>query len=122
MNLGSSKKWIEIVNSQKFPLNDGVGLRWEDSFSLVGVLEDFITREWKHHESMGYMNLDGNLNIASKDCLKKTKAKTNLEMVDDFLFEFKCQYDAREVSCRLPIHKLISFEFGQFITEKYEVL
>lgn len=84
MNLGSSKKWVELLQSGAYTLNDGYGLRWSDnSFSAVGVLEDFITKTWTTSTYHGYANVDGSVLLASKECLRRVKAKTNLEEVDD---------------------------------------
>ena len=86
MNLGSSKKWVELLGSHKEPMNDGVGLRWADGrFSPVGILEDFITKTWKTSAAHSgcYLNGDGNLALASAECRKRVKAKTSLELVDD---------------------------------------
>jgi hypothetical protein len=86
VNLGSSKKWTELLRSGDYVINDGCGLRWADNtFSPVGVLEDFITKTWKNDapHSGCYSNKEGNTLIASKECLRKVKAKTNLEAVDD---------------------------------------
>lgn len=84
MNLGSARKWVELLGHDGLVLNDGWGLRWADgSFSPVGVLENFITNEWKEDAVQGFMNVDGNVLIPSRECLKRIKAKTQLGDVDD---------------------------------------
>ena len=87
MKLGSANKWIELLSNLPLRscLNDGCGLHWADgSFSPVGLLEDFITREWKEVSHSGcFSNKDGNILLASKECLDKCKCKTNLEIIDD---------------------------------------
>ncbi len=85
MKLGSANKWIELLRATApTTLNDGMGLHWcDETFSPVGVLENFISREWRRIEFIGcYANIADNINIASKDCLDKCKCKTNLEMID----------------------------------------
>lgn len=87
MKLGSANKWIELLFALPMSscLNDGYGLHWADgSFSPVGILEDFITREWKPYSHSGcFANKEGKLFVASQECLDKCKCKTNIEVIDD---------------------------------------
>lgn len=86
MKLGSANKWIELLQATnpKF-LNDGYGLLWDDgTFSPVGNLENFITKDWKLLEHTGcYANIEGSICRASKECLSKCKCKGDLELIDD---------------------------------------
>jgi hypothetical protein len=57
-----------------------------EKYSPRGVLEEFIMKDLKlaWHEC-GYVTVDGTETCPSKEMLKRVKAKTNLEEVDDLL-------------------------------------
>jgi hypothetical protein len=117
MNRGSALKWCELLRSNKYLLNDGVGLHWWNYsqidraisknephyFSPCGVLEDFISGEWPKLGMGLVYNKDSNAHYPSAFTLKKVKAKTNLsDMVDETFLRLKLRKNSNptETICR----------------------
>jgi hypothetical protein len=78
LNLGTSKKWIEAIESGKYVFGAGQ-LREEspqgDLYCALGVLADFVNPEgWKPHIIHGYQH-DGEVFKLSADVAKRCKMK-----------------------------------------------
>lgn len=91
MNRGSALKWIELLRADNVVLNDGWGLKLICNniitYSPCGVLEEFIQQgmnKLSWHEC-GYETKEQSELLVSGDTLKKVKAKTNLEIVDNYI-------------------------------------
>jgi hypothetical protein len=88
MNKGSATKWAEALETGKYVMNDGIGLRYADNtFCVAGVLEDFASggSSWKLSAlECVYETMDGSPHVISKDIKSRCKIKTDFAEVYDF--------------------------------------
>lgn len=96
MNKGSAFKWIALIQSGDYHLNDGHYLKWTPipwisvqfpTYTPCGILEEFIQQGINELDWSGiwFLNKEKSSPFrVSKDTIVKCKAKTDLMCVDDY--------------------------------------
>jgi hypothetical protein len=131
MNLGSSKKWIDLIRNNPDNLIrhtninisyvQELGYYTRDFFTPVGLLEDFISGFDKSDYDefqVAYPTIDKRFAYASSNTLRRVKAKTDLIIVDEAFNYFIHYFSLFKINS----DSLIDAALIQFIESNYEAL